>query len=70
MKRVKFHPGMKFNLKERQYKQTIKFIIISQILKLESGYVKNIRRLQTISFSFVDFLIRGFPGMVLRNTAN
>ena len=37
MKRVEFHPGMKFNLKENLplNVKTIKFLIFSQLLKLE-----------------------------------
>ena len=39
MKRVEFHPGMKFNLKENvplSTKNIIKLIIFSQLLKLEA----------------------------------
>ena len=39
MKQIEFHPGMKFNFKENfplSMMKTIKFIIFSQLLKLEA----------------------------------
>ena len=49
MKRVEFHPGMKFNLKENlplSMMKTYKIFHFSRLLTSEAWYVKNIRRLK------------------------